>query len=484
VPEQGLYITFFDPGESPGRALPPFGPLIGVVVRPKELVAERKSSEIPSDPELSIARWLEAQLEYHRATGEESGGRKRSKMRLSATDGVFLRFAGTGAPGQGQALSEIGPYAAVVVGEDDVQADGIVIALRKPNDHAMWELTPAAGPTLAGERKADIGFRSRTTSYNPAVQTAPKSPPARPTAQPVVASPTVAGPTRGVVSPSAEVEQARIARERAAETLDRERIEKARLEKARLDQERLERERIEQDQVENDRIGRELREHARIERARAEEVVRMRREEDLRRPQRAEVAPQATPLISRAAARPTQAASAASAIEYAPDPLWWRLRYFLGGLLLLSLVMYVLILVRGGFSLPGSVVSVRTVGVGETIHGPRWDYTLNSVSRTTVLGTSSPTGVYVVVRLAVINKGAEGSEPLPSGFQIVDSAGRRYSAESERGAVYASQSTFIWPATFPAGQVVALPLVFDVDPAAQGLELAIADAPQARIRVR
>jgi hypothetical protein len=460
VPGQGVYITFFDPGESPGRALPPFGPLIGVVVRPKALVAERKSLEIPDDPALSIARWLEAQLEYHRATGEEANGKRRSRMRLTAADGVFLRFVSFGAPGQGQALREIGPYAAVVISEADVQADGVVIAVRRSNDLATWELTPEAGAALGGQRKPDIGFRSRATSYNPKVDARPTSPPPQTSVAPVVA-PGVAKPTPAVVSPPAE-----------------------RIERARLDQERMDRERVEQEQIEEDRAGRELREHARIERERANEVVRMRREEDERRPTVTKVAASATPLTSRAATRPTKASAGPSEIEYAPDPLWWRLRYVLGGLLVLSVIMYALILVRGGFNLPGASASVRTVGVGETIHGPRWDYVLNNVSREPSIGTSTARGIYVVVRLAVTNKGVEGSEPSPTGFEIVDSVGRRYAAEAQRAAVYATQTTFVWPTTFPAGRPVALPLVFDVDPAAQGLELIIADALQARMRIR
>lgn len=471
MPGQGVYITFFDPGEPPGRALPPFGPLIGVVVRPKALVAERKSLEIPDDPTLSIARWLEAQLEYHRATGEEADGKKRSRMRVSAADGVFLRFVSFGVPGQGQALREIGPYAAVEVGGGDVQADGVVIAVRASNG-ATWELTPEAGAALAGERRSDIGFRSRTTSYNPGVDPRPTSAAPRPTVAPIVAS-----PARGVESPPAELEQSRMLRER------RDKEERERIERVQLDQERMDRERIEQEQIEEDSIGREMREHARIERERANEVVRMRREEEERQPRVAAAAPLATPLTSRVGGRPT--AAKASEIEYAPDPLWWRLRYFLGGLLVLSVVMYVLIVVRGGVGVPGASQSVRTVGVGETIHGPRWDYVLNAVSRAPAVGASTAArGGYVVVRLAVTNKGAEGSEPLPGGFELVDSTGRRYSAESERSAVYASPSDLTWPTTFPVGRPVAVPLVFDVGTAAQGLELAIADAPQARIRIR
>ena len=73
---------------------------------------------------------------------------------------------------------------------------------------------------------------------------------------------------------------------------------------------------------------------------------------------------------------------------------------------------------------------------------------------------------------------------FPGGFAIIDSAGRQYAAESERSKAYTSQTDFIWPPTFPVGRPITLPLVFDVDPAAQGLELVIFDVPQTRIRIR
>jgi hypothetical protein len=469
----GVYVTFFDPRESPGRALPPFGPLVDVVVRSHKLVAERRSSDIPTDPGLSIARWLEAQLEYHRATGEEAGGRKRSKMRLTAPDGLFLRFVTFGGPTQGPALRELGPFAVVAVGEREVEADGVVVAVRNASDLTTWELTPEAGADVAGGRRTDIAFRSRSTSYHRDVDT--RRQPAPPAAPPGKKPAAAVG---SFAPPLAELEAARSARER----VDDEHLRKERVEKKRLEQ--IQREWVEQQQIEQDRVTREHRERARGEEERAEEDRRKRREEAERRSRAAETLATSTPLTDRVPPRAASVDATAGETGYAPEPLLWRLRFVLGGLLLLALLLYAVNVARGGFSLPtGGAASVRSVGIGETVRGPRWDYVLNNVSRAQSLGSAVPRGVFVVLRLAVTNKGVEGSEPPPGGFTLIDSAGKQYTVEPLRGEAYASQTAFAWPATFPPGRPVTAPLVFDVDPAATGLQLVIADVPQVRIRL-
>jgi hypothetical protein len=472
----GVYITFFDPGESAGRALPPFGPLLDVVVRPKRLIAERKNHDIPDDPALSIARWLEAQLEYQRATGEEVGGRKRSRMRVTAADGLFLRFVTFGAPAQSTPLRELGPYAVVLVGENEVEGDGVVVAVRKPGDLTSWELTPKAGTDIAGARQADIGFRSRSTSHHPGLDVRTQAPPQ--VQRPAALATKKSVPVSDLAPPLEELERARLARER----LDRVRLEHERIERERLDG--IARAKIEQEQIEADRVARQLRERARLEQERADELARKRREEAEQQPRAPGATMSSTPLTSRVAGRPTALRSTAGEIEYAPEPLLWRLRFFLGGLLLLSVVLYAVTLVRGGFSLPSpGGATIRTVGVGETVTGGHWDVVLNNVARTTSSGTATAQGVFVIVRVALTNKGAEGSEPSPGGFTIVDSNGKQYTAQSTGSEAYTSQTAFTWPASYPPGRPVTTPLVFDVDPAAKGLQLVIFDAPQARIRL-
>jgi hypothetical protein len=391
-------------------------------------------------------------------------------------DGLFLRFLTFGAPAKAAPPRELGPYAVVLVGEYDLEADGVVIAVR--GDLTTWELTSEAGANMAGTRQADIAFRSRSTSYHPGLdKRAQPSPQAQRPAAPVAKKPSA--PVSDLVPPLEELEKARLARER----LDRVRLEHERIERGRL--EGLARaKKIEQEQIEQDRVARQLRERARVEQERVDELARQRREKAERGPRAPVATLSSTPLTSRVGGRPTPRSSASGEIEYAPEPLLWRLRFFLGGLLLLSLMLYAVTLVRGGFSFPtAGGPTVRTVGIGETVTGGHWDVVLNNVMRASTVGTATPRGVFVVVRVAVTNKGAEGSEPSPGGFTIVDSNGKQYAAESTRSEAYTSQSVFAWPTSFPPGRPVTTPLVFDVDPAAKGLQLVIFDAPQARIRL-
>src|SRR5512141_827334 len=91
--EAGLHLTFFEPGESVDRELPPVGPLDHLVVGARRLVAERSAVHQMQDIDVAIDRWLEAELELQRALGEEPGGTKRSELRVTARDGGYLRFA-------------------------------------------------------------------------------------------------------------------------------------------------------------------------------------------------------------------------------------------------------------------------------------------------------------------------------------------------------------------------------------------------------
>src|SRR5207247_1983642 len=92
--EPGLYVTFFTEGEAFDRELPPVGPLEHVVVRDRILVADRKDGE--TNPFALGGRWIEAERELRRATGEEPGGTTRPDLRIGAPEGVYLRFVSFG----------------------------------------------------------------------------------------------------------------------------------------------------------------------------------------------------------------------------------------------------------------------------------------------------------------------------------------------------------------------------------------------------
>src|SRR5439155_18637496 len=85
--EPGLYVTFFNEGEAFDRELPPVGPLEHVVVRDQMLLADRKDGE--TDPFVLGGRWVEAERELRRATGQEPGGTTRPDLRIGAPEGVY-----------------------------------------------------------------------------------------------------------------------------------------------------------------------------------------------------------------------------------------------------------------------------------------------------------------------------------------------------------------------------------------------------------
>src|SRR5712691_7399013 len=112
--EPGLYLTFFTDGEAFDRELPPVGPLEHVVIREHLIVADREalnqSAEVAGG-----SRWIEAELELQRAMGSEPGGARRPHLRIAAREGVYLRFASFGDSDEQRPLSELGPFAMVVL---------------------------------------------------------------------------------------------------------------------------------------------------------------------------------------------------------------------------------------------------------------------------------------------------------------------------------------------------------------------------------
>lgn len=164
--EPGLYVTFFNRGEPADRELPPVGPLEHVVVRSGSLIADRKPGG--QADEFGGMRWIEAELELRRATGQEPGGVQHSELRIAAPEGVYLRFVAFES-GEHDALPELGPYAVVVIGRRGVEADGDQLATRAATSPSAWELTGMGGSAFVGIVRPDIAFRTRSTAYHPSV---------------------------------------------------------------------------------------------------------------------------------------------------------------------------------------------------------------------------------------------------------------------------------------------------------------------------
>ncbi|MEK7862493.1 MAG: hypothetical protein AAB295_04430, partial [Chloroflexota bacterium] len=171
--DAGVYVAFFETGEPFERELPPVGPFHHVVARHRQLVADRAAAQQAPETGADIARWLEAELELQRALGEEPGGTKRSEIRVTAPEGVYLRFAVFGEPRERDLAPELGPFAVVVVGRRGVEADGQLLATRQQSELAPWELGSGAGDALVGTHKPDIAFRSAATGYHPQITALP-----------------------------------------------------------------------------------------------------------------------------------------------------------------------------------------------------------------------------------------------------------------------------------------------------------------------
>jgi len=157
--EPGLYVTFFTEGEPMDGELPPVGPLEHVVVRDRSLMADRKDGQ-DADHFGGGLRWIEAEQELRRATGQDPGGAKRPDLRIAAPEGVYLRFVSFGEADEHDPIPELGPYAVVVVGRRGVEADGDPLATRTGTDQNLWELTGVGGSAFVGLIRPDIAFRS------------------------------------------------------------------------------------------------------------------------------------------------------------------------------------------------------------------------------------------------------------------------------------------------------------------------------------
>ena len=163
----------------------------------------------------------------------------------------------------------------------------------------------------------------------------------------------------------------------------------------------------------------------------------------------------------------------AAGVELGGRTLLWRGRFAIIALLVLGTLVVGVSSLRTGFT---SVGQPRTVGIGERVSVPGWDYTVNSANRLQAAGTVVPRGSWLAVRVSVTNRGQSGAGIVPSSFEVVDAAGTRYAPESLQSEVY-SVGPYAWPPTFPPGRAVIIPLVFNVPSGVSGVRLVIQGAP-------
>src|SRR2546423_11256440 len=153
--ETGVYLQFFDEGESVAKELPPLGPFELLIIRHNRIIGDREQVEHDMMGLGSVERWLEAELELRRALGDEPGGVHRHQMRIRAPRGdIIVRFydyAGDESP----KVPELGPFYQLVVGKREVRGDDKLLAIRS-TDMSPWTLTDVVRPGVAGSHKDDL----------------------------------------------------------------------------------------------------------------------------------------------------------------------------------------------------------------------------------------------------------------------------------------------------------------------------------------
>jgi hypothetical protein len=413
--EPGLYLTFFNEGEPMDGELPPVGPLEHVVVRGQSLIANRKGGD--ADVFGGGLRWIEAEQELRRATGQEVGGTTRSDLRIAAPEGVYLRFISFGEAAENDAIPELGPYAVIVIGRRGVEADGDPLATRTGTNQNLWELTGVGGSAFVGVIRPDVAFRTRSTTYHPDIR--PFRTGATPAGSRAAAAPAPVAPAPVAVTAAPAV-------------------------------------------------------------ARAVDVAR---------PQRPPEEPDpGLTLRDRIGSEPSAARSAYTVDEAAPRE-WagaaWQLRYFIIGALVVLIGIFSVPSIRSLTS--GGSPTSEMVTVGTAVNSPGWVYNVGNVRRVTRIGGSQARGTYLVVQMAATNRGPGAAQLSPSNFTLTATSGEQYAAQPTSSGVYSGSvnpdSAYIWPADFPIGRSVVVPLIFEVNANVSGTQLVILDVPSTRIRL-
>ena len=163
----------------------------------------------------------------------------------------------------------------------------------------------------------------------------------------------------------------------------------------------------------------------------------------------------------------------------------WQLRYFIIGALVVLIAVFSVPSIRSLTS--GSSTSAATVGVGTSLTAPNWTYSVGNVRRVATIGASKARGTYVVVQVAATNRGPASAQLLPSNFSLTTASGEEYAAQPTTSGVYSSsvnaESPYLWPASFPVGRAIVVPIIFEVNPSITGAKLVIFDVPATRVRL-
>jgi len=463
--ETGVYLQFFNEGESFDAELPPIGPFELLIIRHNRIIGDREHIEHDMLGAGSVERWLEAELELRRALGDEPGGVKRAHMRIRAPRGdIIVRFYDYGGD-EPPKVPELGPFYSITVGKREVRADDKLIAIRS-TDMSAWTLTDAVRPGIAGINKADFSLFSLS-----ARDLRPGTPPPAPAATPIGPS-SVATRTAPPSGPAREgppkefVERRTVQREiyvarpdpRHDETLTPADVNLI----LRVDKLKQQ----------------ELAEQLMIERLRKEQHVSP--ETALHSEALASV-----PMRFQPPVKEREAAEAAAAEEEEAEQslserilgtLWAGRLFIVTGLLILAAISaysYLKPRAAAGNEPP----PLKVAAMGEKITTSNWQYTVVSVERPVRIGTTpATTGGYLIVHVTISRKDPDAPPPDPGDFVLIDASGARTLAFSTTSNVYGPSTGINWPTRYALNAFTQNNVVFDASPSARGLLLLIKPA--------
>ncbi|HLZ47173.1 MAG TPA: hypothetical protein VKR80_00815 [Candidatus Limnocylindria bacterium] len=469
--ETGVYLQFYDEGESVEKELPPLGPFELLIIRHNRIIGDREQVEHDLMGLGSVERWLEAELELRRALGDEPGGVRRSYMRIRAPRGdIIVRFydyAGDEPP----KVPELGPFYALTIGKREVRADDKLLAIRA-TDMSPWTLTDAVRPGIAGINKADFSVFSLSVR-EPHPATAAPPAPASNRQEPVPPAATVVMPVAPEPAPlpqEAFIERRKVQRE----------IYVARPEPKQ--QESL--------------TPADVNLILRVDKLKQQELAEQLMIERLRKEQRASPelalrpgAPETTPMRFQPPVRERELVGTAEVEEEGEQSFSAGILQLLwsGRLVIVTALLILAGVSAYGYLKPRALTAnepppLTFAAMGQKIAGPGWTYQVTSVERAPRLGTVPPqTGGYLIVHVTV-QRTDQSVPPLEtSEFQLIDANGARSFALAAGSEVYQGTG-LVWATKYADNAFVQDHLAFDVSPTAKDLILLIR-SPNVEVRL-
>lgn len=150
----GVYLAFDGGPDASGPGGVGIGPYDEIVLRGARAVGERGGLGKVIALRSAAGSWRDAESSSSESDQVESG---RGDLRISAGDGaVLVRFSDDEVAGH-TAVPDLGPFAAVVVGTHEVQADEETLAVRVSRI-SPWQLTDRAGSGFQGAMKEALVF--------------------------------------------------------------------------------------------------------------------------------------------------------------------------------------------------------------------------------------------------------------------------------------------------------------------------------------